>query len=149
MKESRKNQSGFTLIELLVVIIIVAVLAAVGIPLLTGNTEKAKLTEADAGFSTIRTAMRAAKAEKGSYPTSPTMASLDFKTDDLKGRFFADADYTFPSASAAAFCIAAIGNSAGTNAPAASQAAGLLRSMNQDGFIFKTADCTGTAINAN
>ena len=149
MKKSRKGQSGFTLIELLVVIIIVAVLAAVGIPLLTGNVDKAKLTEADAGFSSLRTAMRSEKAEKGTYPTSPTLTTLGFKTDDLKGRYFGDADFSFPSATATAFCVAVTGNSAGTNAPAAPQSAGLLRSMNQDGFIFTTANCSGTAINAN
>ena len=149
MKESRKYQSGFTLIELLVVIIIVAVLAAVGIPLLTGNVDKAKLTEADAGFSSIRTAMRSQLAEKGVFPTGPTLAALGFKTDDLKGRYFGDADYSFPSSGAAAFCVAVNGNSAGTNAPAAPQSAGLTRSMNQDGFIFTTNSCGGTAINAN
>ena len=149
MKESRTNQSGFTLIEILVVIIMVAVLAAVGIPLLSGNVEKAKLTEADGGFSAIRAAMRSILAEKGSYPSTPTLTTIGFKTDDLKGRFFGDADYTFPSASAAAFCAAVSGNSASTNAPAASQAAGLIRSMNQDGFIFKTNNCSGIAVNAN
>ena len=95
--------------------------------------------------------MRAKKKKKGSYPTTaPTspFTTLGFKANDLEGRYFGDADYSFPSSTAAAFCVAVTGNSAGTNAPAAAQSAGLTRSMNQDGFIFTSANCSGTVINA-
>ena len=43
-KTSRK--AGFTLVELMVVAIIVAILAAVSIPLMSGNKRRAAATEA-------------------------------------------------------------------------------------------------------
>ena len=49
MLRVKRGQAAFTLIELLVVVIIVAILAAVGIPLLSGNIERARASEADAG----------------------------------------------------------------------------------------------------
>ena len=47
MLKLRSNRD-FTLIELLVVVIIVAVLAAVGVPLLSANVERARASEAEA-----------------------------------------------------------------------------------------------------
>ena len=41
----RKGERGMTLGEIMVVVIIIAILAAIAIPVLTGNTRKAKASE--------------------------------------------------------------------------------------------------------
>lgn len=158
----KKNQSGFTLIELLIVVIIVAVLAAVGIPILQGNVARARLSEADSALGTIRTAMRAELAENAAYPTGATFsagagivaAGIGFNAGDLCGRFFGDADYAFGvDTTATAFCVGATGSGVDTVAGCptgpkkGSQVTGVVRSMNQDGDIFSSSDCSGTAVN--
>ena len=148
-----KNEKGFTLIELLVVIIIVAILAAVGIPLLSGNTERARATEAVAGLSTIRTGMRADFAEHAKYAVPATLDVIGIKLatattpGDLDGRYFSMASYIgrITSADDTHFCAGASG--AASVAVRAADVATLSRSMNQDGTIFSTTDCSGTALN--
>src|SRR3990167_8886774 len=68
-------RAGFTLIELLVVVIIVAVLAAVGVPLLSANVTRARGTEAETGLGTLRAALRAYGVENSAYTT--TVANLN------------------------------------------------------------------------
>lgn len=158
-----RNQSGFTLIELLIVVIIVAVLAAVGIPLLQGNVERAKLTEADAGLGTIKTGMRAYLAEHGSYATPTDLSVIGIKLPgagdpladppvaatpgDLDGRYFDTGAYSIQAATDTTFC-AAVAGALGTTAPERSDVALLVRSMDHNGYIYNSTDCTGTAINS-
>ena len=152
MRMLRNAQSGFTLIELLVVVIIVAVLAVVGIPLMQGNVERARLTEADAALGTVRTAMRAEQAENAGFPviaggTTAVAAAIGINAGDLTGRFFEDDDFTFNGATTTTtYCASVTGDTTGT-APRGNQVNGLTRSLNQTGNIFTSADCTGTAIN--
>ena len=145
-----KNKIGFTLIELLVVVIIVAVLAAVGIPLLTGNVERARASEAEAGLGTIRTSLRAKFAEFSSYASAnaltPINANIGLKAGDLNGRFFDDNAYTAIGANATQFCATA--NGTASTAPQAPKVQGtslVQRSMNQDGNI-GNAPCAGVNI---
>jgi len=168
MRSLRKNQSGFTLIELLIVIVIVAILAAVGLSLLTGNTDAARLSEGVSGLGTVRTQMRARLAQDGKYPsgagfaaTNPIVSSgIGFNTGDLCGRYFSDASYTWGTPTAdTTFCarvtglgLAGEGSCStvpiGSLAPKASAVATtVIRSMNQDGNIYTTGDCSGTRIN--
>jgi prepilin-type N-terminal cleavage/methylation domain-containing protein len=63
-----KRRRGFTLIELMVVILIVALLAAVAIPILRSRIDAAKWSEGKAMMGTIATAMRAYAAEQGMEP---------------------------------------------------------------------------------
>lgn len=42
MRKQRKNEEGFTLVEMLAVLVIIAVLAAVAVPSMSGFIEKAK-----------------------------------------------------------------------------------------------------------
>ena len=94
MKKTNRK-AGFTLVELMVVAIIVAILAAVAIPLMSGNRERAAATEAQAGCSTIATAQRVARAQYGSYTNvGANITSLPgINTGDLNGTYFNDGSY--------------------------------------------------------
>ena len=66
------RSKGFTLIELMIVVLIVAILAAVAVPLMRGRVDAAKWSEAKAAMGTISTAIRAYHAEKGPNGAVPT-----------------------------------------------------------------------------
>lgn len=95
MKMQKNNKkSGFTLVELMVVAIIVAILAAVAIPLMTGNKDRAMATEGQAGCTTIATQLRMHYAEKGNYTGISTPLDLaGIRPNDLNGTYFNDASY--------------------------------------------------------
>ena len=92
-----KGKKGFTLIELMVVIFIVAILAAVAIPIMRGRIDSAKWTEGKAGAGAIRTATRAFMAEKGSswggVWTGVGLSTLGFQAGDLNGKYLLDGCY--------------------------------------------------------
>lgn len=102
MKTNRK--AGFTLVELMVVAIIVAILAAVAIPLMSANKKRAAATEGEAGLGTARSALRAMYAETGAYNKKPDESTLGtgaiagnvpgISVGDLNGKYFVDANYT-------------------------------------------------------
>jgi prepilin-type N-terminal cleavage/methylation domain-containing protein len=138
----RKNERGFTLVELMIVVIIVGILAAVAIPMYQGATERAKASEAVAALGTIRGAMRVYFAEHGTYVNASftdgaqiTNGSvLDVSDNDLMGRYFSSACYTFSGApTAAAFTIECDG--ASSAAPNASEVATIVRTINEQGDI--------------
>ena len=143
MVTRNRKQLGFTLIELLVVVIIVAVLASVGIPLLSGNIARARASEAEAGLGAIRTGLRSYFAENRTY-VGATFANIGITTNagnnngDLDGRFFDDNDYTLDTLAATTYCIEVTGV-APNDAPRAADVAGVVRSMNQDGTINQAA----------
>ena len=149
MLQWKRNESAFTLIELLVVVIIVAILAGVGVPLLAGNVQRARLSEADAGLGTIKTGMRSFFAENRTY-VGTTLQNIGLNVDavgnnngDLDGRFFDDNDYVIQAAGTTTFCARVTGSGAGaTEAFRAADVTGLSRSMNEVGTLFNTADCT-------
>ena len=67
----RFNRKGFTLIELIIVVIIIGILAAIAAPMMAGNVQKARRSEAVAALGSIRTAARMYAAEHGgTYPAS-------------------------------------------------------------------------------
>jgi len=90
-------KQGFTLVELMVVAIIVAILAAVAMPLMRGNRNRAVATEGQAGCSAVRTAVRVYQAQNGALPPSGTApASLPgLSTNDLNGSYFSDSSYAY------------------------------------------------------
>jgi general secretion pathway protein G len=60
--------SGFTLVELLLVLTILAILAGIVLPKLSGNTERARETAAKSQISIFDTALGAYEVDTGSYP---------------------------------------------------------------------------------
>ena len=138
-------------------VIIVAVLAAVGIPLLSGNVDRARASEAEAGLGTVRTAMRAKLAEtNGALPAmagvAPNTVGIGINATDLDGRFFVTAAYTVTSPRAAGglastYCAAVDGGAVGNTAPRAAQVAAVIRSMDEDGNLYSTVGCTGAVLN--
>ncbi len=94
MKTRKQKKSGFTLVELMVVAIIVAILAAVAIPLMTGNKDRAMATEGQAGCTTIATQLRMHYAEHGNYTGIASPVNLaGIRAGDLNGTYFNDASY--------------------------------------------------------
>ncbi len=138
----RKNQGGFTLVELMIVVIIVGILAAVAIPMYQGATERAKASEAVAALGTIRGAMRVFYAEHGTYVGTGVAIGdlvtaagvLDVTDNDLMGRYFSSACYTFDAVpTAVAFDIECDG--ASSAATQAGEVSTIVRSINQNGDI--------------
>ncbi|MHC4624746.1 MAG: type IV pilin protein [Planctomycetota bacterium] len=95
-----KSTKGFTLVEMMVVILIVAILAAVAIPILRGRIDSAKWSEGRAMVGTIATCIRAYHGLNGPYAPVPTTlgpgpTGLGFIPGDLRGTYFVDADFAF------------------------------------------------------
>lgn len=81
---NRKNnkEEGFTLIELLVVVIIIGVLAAIALPSLLGQVNKAKQTEARQNIGAANRAQQAFYLEKGKFATDFNELSIGIKNTD-------------------------------------------------------------------
>ncbi|MGH8205638.1 MAG: type II secretion system major pseudopilin GspG [Steroidobacteraceae bacterium] len=61
---------GFTLIEIMVVVIIIGLLAAVVVPEVMGNVDKARVTKTKQDIQTIETALTMYKLDNFTYPTT-------------------------------------------------------------------------------
>ncbi|MGH2773150.1 MAG: type IV pilin protein [Actinomycetota bacterium] len=71
----RRNQSGFTLIELLVVVLIIAILAAIAVPVFLNQRKRAWISQSQSALKNAATAEESyATANNGSYTT--TLADL-------------------------------------------------------------------------
>ncbi len=98
------SKKGFTLVELMVVILIVAILAAVAIPIMRGRVDAAKWSEGKAMMGTIATGIRAYCAEVDKSigdlsVLSPEIdqdlfwASLGFRDGELTGTYFVEQNF--------------------------------------------------------
>ena len=115
------GRKGFTLIELVVVMIIVATLAAVGIPMMRGNIAKAKFTEAVAALGIARTQLLLNYAETQAYDQLPGGAGTiqagsienipGIESNDFNGTYFQTSDYDLYSIDSGGFVIRVKGNS--------------------------------------
>ena len=64
-------RKGFTLIEVMIVVIIIAALAAMVVPRLSGRSEQAKIAVAQADINAnIGTALKLYELDNGNYPAS-------------------------------------------------------------------------------
>ena len=66
----RGGRAGFTLLELMVVIVILGLLAALVVPKLIGQSEKAKQTAAHVQIRSLEQALQLFKLDNGFYPTT-------------------------------------------------------------------------------
>lgn len=65
-----KKNRGFTLLELLVVIVILALLAAIVVPKLTGRVDEAKIETTKIQLKELKRALEMYKLDNGTYPTT-------------------------------------------------------------------------------
>lgn len=102
MKESREG--GFTLIELLVVIIIIAILAAIAIPVFLRQREKGWRAQMQSALKNAATAEESyATQNNGGY--TAVQANLD--TEGYKGNADVTLDLTNTVEDATSFCLEA------------------------------------------
>jgi general secretion pathway protein G len=69
-ERSKCRQRGFTLIEIMVVVVIIGLLAAVIVPNLMGNVDKARISKARQDIQAIETALTMFKLDNSRYPTT-------------------------------------------------------------------------------
>ncbi len=70
MNLSKQNQRGFTLIEIMVVVVILGILAAIVVPRLLDEPEKARRISAATQIRSIEEALGIFKLENGFYPST-------------------------------------------------------------------------------
>ena len=71
MGKDKHKHYGFTLIELMIVVIIIAALAAMVLPRLSGRSEQAKIAIAQADISSnIAMALKLYELDNGNFPTT-------------------------------------------------------------------------------
>jgi len=70
MRKRNRRQAGVTLIEMLVVVTIIALFAALVLPRMMGQADKARKTAARAQINAYVTALGAYKLDTGVFPTT-------------------------------------------------------------------------------
>jgi general secretion pathway protein G len=67
-RSARRGAGAFTLVELLLVLTILAILAGIVLPKMTGNTERARETAAKTQIEALGTALDSYEVDNGMYP---------------------------------------------------------------------------------
>ena len=99
MKTKKNKKSGFTLVELMIVAAIIAILAAIVIPLLASNKDKAIAAEAANICGAVATELKTAYATTDTWPTKAQLANGPIDEEINAGRYFVWADVTVNSPS--------------------------------------------------
>jgi general secretion pathway protein G len=70
MQKINRRQAGVTLIEMMVVVVIIALFAALVLPRMMGQADKARKTAARAQINAFMTALGSYKLDTSGYPTT-------------------------------------------------------------------------------
>ena len=70
MMQLLRRQAGFTLIELMVVIVILGLLAAIVMPRVVGQTDKARYEQAKVQMRILEDSLKRYKLDSGRFPTT-------------------------------------------------------------------------------
>jgi general secretion pathway protein G len=70
MRKRNRREAGVTLIEMMVVVTIIALFAALVLPRMMGQADKARKTAARAQINAYMTALGAYKLDTGTFPTA-------------------------------------------------------------------------------
>jgi prepilin-type N-terminal cleavage/methylation domain-containing protein len=141
----KSRKSGFTLVELMIVAIIVAILAAVAIPLMGTNKKRAMMTEAEAGLGMLRSSLRTLYAESGAYNKdrngNPIVAGSitnipGVSTNDIAGRWFDGSAYDLQVVASNSYTVRCQGDVSSTANKA--DVAGLSVTLNEGGTFTRT-----------
>jgi prepilin-type N-terminal cleavage/methylation domain-containing protein len=87
--KTQNRKSGFTLVELMIVAAIIAILAAIVIPLLANNRERAVATEGQNICNTCATAAKVYYADKGTWPAFAQLPEVT-RNQVNKAKYFLD-----------------------------------------------------------
>ncbi len=102
---------GFSLVELVIVVVIVGLSTAIAFPIVSSNDTKAKLSEADASLSSLRTQLRVYYGKNGEFPTVPQGENPigakwnEFATGHFNGKYFSDNSYIYASVNGTDFTL--------------------------------------------
>jgi general secretion pathway protein G len=84
--DKRTGRGAFTLVELLLVMAILAILAGIVLPKMSGRTQQAKITRAQTEIATFSTALGAYNVDTGDYPKGRTgLQALLTKPGNVQG----------------------------------------------------------------
>jgi general secretion pathway protein G len=70
MRQLLRRNAGFTLIELMVVVVILGLLAAIVMPRVVGQTDKARYQQAKVQIRILEDALKRYKLDNGHFPTT-------------------------------------------------------------------------------
>lgn len=70
MKRKPSLKHGFTMIEILLVVVIIAVLAGVALPRLTGRVEQSQISATQSSISSIGSSLDLYELDNGRYPSA-------------------------------------------------------------------------------